>query len=104
MAKIPFIKKVAQVRSLASLWRYRTELFSMFKDMLAGTYKASLLTIIALAASIIYLLSPFNIITDLVPVIGWIDDGFIFYFLLKRLMHELNRYTAHKSRLKLIDK
>ena len=38
-----------------------------------------------------------NIMTDLIPVVGWVDDGFIIYFLLKRLMHELNRYELKQQ-------
>lgn len=104
MAKIPFGKRVQQIRSLSALWKYRSELYKMFRDMARGTYKASLLTLVALVVSVIYLLSPFNLMTDLVPIIGWVDDGFIIYFLLKRLMYELNRYEEHqmKKRLNLI--
>ena len=103
MAKIPIMKKVQHIRSLASLWRYRAELFSMSKDIIAGRYKASLLTVVAFIAGILYLFSPFNILTDLVPIIGWVDDGFIIYFLMKRIMYELSRYTASKSRLNWIE-
>ena len=103
MAKIPVMKKIAQIRSLSGLWRHRTDLLSMFREMFRGTYKASFLTIIALIAGIIYILSPIDLIPDFIPVVGWMDDGAIFYFLLKRLMYELNRYTTSRSRLKLID-
>ncbi|PSB15553.1 DUF1232 domain-containing protein [Phormidesmis priestleyi ULC007] len=27
--------------------------------------------------SLIYLVSPFNLVTDAIPVLGWIDDGLI---------------------------
>jgi uncharacterized membrane protein YkvA (DUF1232 family) len=29
------------------------------------------------AASLVYLLSPVDLITDFIPVVGWIDDGII---------------------------
>lgn len=32
---------------------------------------------IAIAASFLYLVSPVDLITDVIPVIGWIDDGMI---------------------------
>jgi uncharacterized membrane protein YkvA (DUF1232 family) len=103
MAKIPVMKKIAQIRSLAGLWRYRAQLVSMFREMFRGTYRASFLTIVALIAGIIYILFPFDLIPDFLPIIGWVDDGAIFYFLLKRLMYELNRYTESRSRLKVIE-
>ncbi len=71
--------------------------------MVRGTYRASLLTIIALIGSLLYLFSPFNLLTDLVPIIGWVDDGFIIYFLLKRLMYEMQRYEERTSKLRVIE-
>ncbi len=32
---------------------------------------------IAIAASFLYLVSPVDLITDVIPIIGWIDDGMI---------------------------
>jgi uncharacterized membrane protein YkvA (DUF1232 family) len=29
------------------------------------------------AASLVYLLSPFDLISDFIPVLGWVDDGVI---------------------------
>ena len=103
MPKIPVMKKIAHIRSLAGLWRYRAELFSMFREMYRGTYQASVLTIFALVGAILYILSPIDLVPDFLPILGWADDSAIFYFLLKRLMHELNRYTVSRSRLKVIE-
>ena len=102
MAKIPFMKKARQISTLSALWKYRSGLYSMFRDMMAGRYKASFLTVVALIAGIAYILFPIDVIPDFIPVIGWLDDGAIFYFLLKRLMYELNRYSAARTDLKLI--
>lgn len=97
MSKIPFGKKVQQIRTLSALWKYRSELSRMFRDIFRGTYKASFLTLAALVLGIGWLISPINIMEDMIPVIGWVDDGFIIYFLLKRLMYELNRYEARQQ-------
>jgi uncharacterized membrane protein YkvA (DUF1232 family) len=102
MAKIPLMKKAQQVRTLAALWRYRSGLFSMFRDMYRGRYRASFLTIVAMIAAAIYILSPIDVIPDFLPLIGWMDDGAVFYFLLKRLMYELGRYGASRTDLQLI--
>ena len=32
---------------------------------------------LAIAASFLYLVSPVDLITDVIPIVGWIDDGMI---------------------------
>lgn len=104
MAKIPVMKKVQQVRTLAALWQHRRQLFRMLRDMLRGTYKASFLTMVALVLGILYIVSPIDLIPDFLIGLGWIDDGFIMYFLLKRLMYEMARYDNRMPGLKLISR
>lgn len=102
MAKIPMMKKVQQIRTLSALWKHRSELMSMFSDMWRGTYRASLLTILALVMGLLYIFSPIDIIPDFIPVVGWIDDGAVMYFLLKRLMAEMQRHAAWKAPFKVL--
>lgn len=104
MVKIPFTKKVQQVRTLSALWKHRSSLAGMISDMWRGTYKASFLTMVALVVGILYILSPIDLIPDFIPVVGWLDDGAIMYFLLKRLMYEMGRHSAWQSTLKLMIK
>lgn len=96
MARIPMMKKVQQVRSLSALWKHRRQLFRMLKDIVCGSYKASFLTTVAVVATIIYIISPIDLLPDIIPFLGWTDDGIVFYFLLKRLMREMDRYDASK--------
>ena len=102
MVKIPFRNKIRRIRSLAGLWKYRSQLFSMFAEIFKGTYRASFITIVALVAAVIYLLSPFNLMTDMMPVIGWIDDGAVIYFVMKRLIFEVNRYESQRRDLNIV--
>ena len=103
MAKIPGMKKYAQLRPWTALWQHRTTLMRMFREMYRGTYKASLLTVLALIGTAIYIVVPVDMIPDFIPIAGWIDDGAVFYFLLKRLLYELSRYTMNRSQLKRIE-
>lgn len=102
MAKIPFVRRVQQIRTLGALWKYRSGLIAMFRDMMAGRYKASFLTVVALIATAIYIISPIDVIPDIFLVVGWTDDAAVFYFLLKRLMYELNRYSTRRTDLRLV--
>ncbi len=102
MPRIPVMKKLARIRSLAALWKHRSQLFSMFREALRGSYRLSFLTKIALLLGTLYILCPVDIIPDFIPVIGWMDDGAIFYLLLRRIMTELERYNLSRSRLNIL--
>lgn len=86
-------KKIQQIRSLSQLWQHRTALYAMFRDAWKGKFKLSVLTVISIVLAGLYILSPIDFLPDFLPILGWVDDGIIFYFLLKRLMTELNRYA-----------
>ena len=99
---IPGMKRLKHVRTLSGLWKYRSELLQMFRDMFARRYKASFLTRVALLAGLLYILFPFDFIPDWIPVVGWLDDGAIFYFLVKRLIGELDRYQQSRTQLRVV--
>lgn len=40
---------------------------------------------IAIAGSLVYLLSPVDLITDFIPFVGWIDDGLVATLLVTEL-------------------
>ncbi len=49
---------------------------------------------IAIAGSIIYLLSPVDLVTDFLPIVGWIDDGLVATL----LVTELSQLLMEKRR------
>jgi uncharacterized membrane protein YkvA (DUF1232 family) len=53
------------------------------------------------AASLLYLLSPIDISADIVPVIGWLDDGLVATLLVTELSQIfLSKVKANKERYK----
>lgn len=73
-----------------ALWmRFRKEImlaWAMLCDR-RTPFAAKLATI----AAIMYLISPIDLITDLLPIVGWLDDGLVGLLLLRiaqRLLHE----------------
>lgn len=69
----------------------------MLRDVFRGQYKMSFLTTAIAIIAIVYIVFPFDIIPDFIPVVGWLDDGLVIYMLLKRLVSETQRYNRHKA-------
>lgn len=95
-------KTVKRVRSLGALWTHRRDLGAMLSDMFRGQYSATLFTKLAMIFTVIYVLFPFDLLPDVIPVLGWADDATILYFFLRRILGELERYKSWKAPLKLI--
>lgn len=72
-------------------------MWQMIRETLGGRYRMSVITLIIVVMAIIYILFPFDFIPDYIPVLGWIDDGFIFFLLLKVLNKETQRFIRHKA-------
>lgn len=73
---------------LASLWtlmrKELTLVWAMLRDPRAPA-SAKLITVLAA----LYVLSPVDLVSDLIPVLGWIDDGVVAVILLRLAMRFL---------------
>ena len=69
----------------------------MIREVLSGKYRMSLLTMLVVIISLVYIVFPFDIIPDYIPVLGWLDDGLIFYLMVKRLHIETQRFNRFKA-------
>ncbi len=69
----------------------------MFRDTLNGSYRMSFLTIAIVIAALAYVIFPFDLIPDFIPVLGWVDDGLVVYLTVRRLVKETQRYSRAKA-------
>ncbi len=58
----------------------------------------SLLKKVAIAASMVYIISPVDAIPDIIPIVGWLDDIGVLGLLITALMHELDEYGSALQR------
>ena len=79
------------------MFRNRRTLKQMMGDVVRGNYRMSWLTVFITVFSIIYVIFPFDLIPDFIPVLGWTDDGIVLYLLLRRLLKETQRYSRFKA-------
>lgn len=77
----------------------------MLLDYLAGEYhNLPLATIVALLAGLLYLIMPIDVIADILPGIGWIDDAAVLAYVFKAEQNDVNEYLKWKEeQLRIID-
>jgi len=95
MSKFTTMKTARNLRHASQLFSNRKTLFQMLREVFHGNYKMSFLTNVALVLGLIYIISPLDF--DWIPILGWADDGFVFYLLVKRLQNETLRFNRHKA-------
>ncbi len=75
------------------------DLFSLLKDFLSGEYReVPWLTVAAAAAALLYILNPFDVIPDFIPVIGQVDDALVVSVCLYLIEEDLEKYRRWKRR------
>ena len=65
----------------------------MLKDYHSGAYRDIPWRFIAAAGfAVFYLLNPFDVIPDVLPVIGYVDDAAVFGLVLSSFKSEIKKY------------
>lgn len=73
-------------------------LFSIIKDYINGKYKViPWKSVAVIAFALLYVLNPFDIIPDVIPVIGYLDDAAVVAFCLKMVENDLDQYAEWKK-------
>lgn len=75
-------------------------MFGLIGDWLSGKYEVSLGTILAMLFGLVYFVSPMDMILDIIPFEGLLDDGAILTEIIKQLGNELDEYRKWKAQVK----
>ncbi len=97
MGRYTSARSLNTVRHGWSLFKNKRTMWQMVREALSGKYRMSFFTTIVLILGVIYVVSPFDLIPDWIPVIGWMDDGVVIYLVIKRLNLETMRYIRAKA-------
>jgi uncharacterized membrane protein YkvA (DUF1232 family) len=80
-----------------NIWYYLGLLFSMLLDSFKGRYSLPKKTALLLIFAFLYLISPVDIIPDVFPLIGLVDDVAVLAFSLNFIRGDLENYRAWKD-------
>ena len=73
-------------------------LFSLIQDYISGEYREiPWWSIAAIVATLLYVLSPIDLIPDFIPVIGYIDDALVVAACLAMVGQDLQNYKDWKK-------
>ncbi len=95
MGKVTSISNAKHVREGWQLLRNRKTLWCMLRESWKGNYRMSFVTSAILVLGILYVFIPLDF--DWIPFVGWIDDGLVIFFMIKRLQKETQRFNRHKA-------
>ena len=93
------IKKLfKRVKVLAKYCNDLCEIFELLRDRVAGVYKETpWTTIAALTGALLYVLSPIDLILDIIPGIGFLDDAIVIGLAIKLALSDLEKYRVWKA-------
>jgi len=81
------------LRTVGRLWTEIPLMVRLFKAWKNGRYRGlSVQTLVAVVATLLYVISPLDVLPDFIPVIGLFDDAVVLAWLLNNIAKELDRF------------
>jgi uncharacterized membrane protein YkvA (DUF1232 family) len=79
-------------------------LTALIRDWRAGKYRQALYgTIAAVAFGLLYVINPFDIVPDVIPFLGAVDDATVIGALLMLVERDLKKYRSWKESQFMVD-
>jgi uncharacterized membrane protein YkvA (DUF1232 family) len=89
---------------LAEVWSNLNALFRLLQAYIHRDYtRIPWGSIVLVVVAIIYFVSPFDLIPDWIPVVGFIDDAAVIAFVLKQINTDLNQFLQWEAVKKSLD-
>ena len=87
-----------RVEVLAKYCNDLCEIFELLRDRVAGDYRETpWTTSAALTGALIYVLSPIDMILDVIPLVGFLDDALVIGLAVKLAQPDLEKYRVWKA-------
>jgi len=95
-------RKIRNAGPLRAFLEDGTTLLSMIRDYASGSYRSMPFgCVVAVAAALLYVLNPFDLVPDAIPGVGFIDDATVVGACVRLVAVDLRKYRAwRESRLR----
>lgn len=95
------IKKADNVKGpFEKIWQELQLMFGVIRSWLKGEYREIPVgSIIAILGALVYFLSPIDIIPDVIPGVGYIDDVFVIGLVINQVRADLYKYKNWKENI-----
>jgi len=85
-------------KSLNECWNDLKTMIALLKDYFSGKYTTVPWKVIAaITSAVLYFVSPIDLIPDLIPIIGFIDDAFVISMCISLCRSDLQNYTQFRT-------
>ena len=81
------------VEQIETMLRQATLLGRMLKDWFQGNYEAPWRVVAAVTAALLYFINPMDVLPDVIPLIGYLDDIMVVQFCVRRIQEDLRKYA-----------
>lgn len=94
-----WLRKAKDIPVIGALVEEIITMIEMTGDYIAGNYRdVPTSTMLSIVAALIYALSPIDLIPDVIPVIGYLDDAAVIYFVISAgVGKDLEKYKAWRE-------
>jgi len=82
---------------MQSVYRQAKLLYLMLRDWWNDEYELPWRVVAAITACLLYVLNPFDLIPDFIPILGYIDDLFVVGLTIALIRTDLRRYCRAKD-------
>ena len=93
-----FWRKVGKASpSLKGILQNVRDLYSLFNDSIKGRYKVHPMTLGMIGGGLLYFIVPLDLIPDVIPILGFLDDFAVLTTIINSLQGEIIEYRKGRK-------